>query len=1003
MLELTIRSVSAYVLALGILAAPLCAQKYHKLSGSLTRSGSTMQSWVLTPDGSRVVFDRTTSSAPRAILSSRLDGEGPAVSLTGSLTGTPQSFAVSPDGSQVVVLDRSGPSGSYQYRLYSVPVTGGTPVLLSAASGPAISSFLFAVGGARVVYRVSFTSPARNELWSAPTDGSAPPVMLNEPLTAGGSVFSYSISPGGMRVLYTADQDTDGVIDLYSVPPDRSLAPTRLNVSQPWADVVDFQVSYDNFTTLYRADQDTDGKLELYITSTLGGTTPVKRSGPLVAGGNVTTYQLASADHRLVFRADAEKDEVFELYAIDPTVPGARVKLSGTMPGDRDVQDARVSPDGSLVAYRSNQESPEMLDLYGVPATGTAAPIQLNGLFELDPLSDYRIAGATGRVLFHRDMGLGSKQLYSVPMDGSSAAVRLNGELVELGNTALMEAPSADVLFTADTDAHFLYELFRASSDGSTTPVRLYRPTVSGSWVKEARVTSDGTRAVFLVEGSNDELHCVSLASGESTRISGLEPDPAGTVVGSVQDMAFSNDRVHALYLAAQEGAARPELYGVRLDGTGNPVRLSSTIGESILDFVTSLDGRRVVYRIGDPDLVLDLRSAPVDEAGSEVVLERDSTAFDGLLESVRGFVLAPDRESVVYSVASGADTVFKRGRLDGSKPPALLLTWPGATEHHLSPDGSWLVFESPTGLHSYPLDGHQTQRRLDLAGVDFAEVAFTPDSSRVVFSAGGGAENGLFVALVDGSLPAVRLGGHPMGTVAQFELTSAGTEALFLADMGEGAGVHLYRVPVDGSASPTWLSTAPVAFFQIDSGSGRAVYSTSGQLYSVPIQGGIPPTHLASGTIRRLLENPVRIAQGHVVYSTLVISCSDHSDTLRLYSVPVTGGEVPKRLDYADCSQGVFAEVELTNSGRTVLCAFKPSSPSVRAGLYGVPIDGSSSARRMEGPLFGSPDIFPSPGFARDFRISPDGEYLLCRSAPQVYWTRELFALRLHPRARRR
>jgi hypothetical protein len=131
------------------------------------------------------------------------------------------------------------------------------------------------------VYLVA-ESTGKDELYSAPIDGSAAPVKLNGTLPSGGGVLSFLLSPDGARVLYLADQSVNGRFELWSVPTDRSSAPVRVNgtlvtggdVSESGASPLEpsFGISPDGTRAVYLADQNTDGVVELYSAPSAGVT-----------------------------------------------------------------------------------------------------------------------------------------------------------------------------------------------------------------------------------------------------------------------------------------------------------------------------------------------------------------------------------------------------------------------------------------------------------------------------------------------------------------------------------------------------------------------------------------------------------------------------------------------------------------------------------------------------------------------------------------------------------
>lgn len=974
------------------LAGTLQAQGYQKLSGPLPTYDSTIESWSLTPDGARVVFERYDFSGERGVFSAPLDG-GSEAALTAGLPGKSRGFALSPDGTEVVVLQQTGPASQPPYVFYRVPVGGGTPVLLVALSNAGVHSFQISATGTRLVYFA--TTGTGLELWSMPLDASTPPVKLNTPLAPGRAIYSnYRLSHGGLRVLYVSDHDADEVYDLYSVPTDGSQPPVRLNVSRPQADVADFRISHDNLSVLYLADQDTDEQRELYVTSIFGGITPLKRSGPLVAGGNVTSWHLAAASHRLVFVADAEQDERFELYSLDPTAAGTRVKLSGALASDRDVVDARVSDDGLWVAYRSDQETPGALELFGVPATGGSTPVRLSEpLGPLDSVhADYRIEGGAGRALFQRDMGVPgpspSLQVFSVPLDGSLPAVRLNGELAERGTATLLGASSTAAWFTA-TVTPGLPELFRTALDGSATPLALSPALAAGARIVAARLAAGGTRIVYeLASGSwSEQLLSVPVVGGESTPISGSH-GPGTYQVGGVGYSAFAGKR--ALYVGTEAPARAYELFSASLDGTSGSIRLgrAPTIA-SPQTLVVTPDAERVLYVV-DAYGPGQLCSARIGVADSEVVLARDAAAFDGLEEGVTDFALFPDGETVLFALAGGGTTRVLRSRIDGGQPVEELLSWPDTVRMHLAPDGSWVVLAGPAGLYAWPLDGHQPAQRLDLGATDFPHVVLTPDSSRVLFATSG-AGAGLFSAPLDASHATVSLGA---GVVSSLELTHDGMGVLYLADTDAAYGDELYHAPLDGSTPPEWLGGPNVRFFQEDEATGRVLYFdlASQLLSSVPVLGGGAPTVLAYGWLTPMAERPLRIRGGHALYLAIHIACNSYQDVARLYSVPVGGGAPPIRLDLPSCDRSVFPTVEPFDFGRRALFVHRPDASATPV-LYQRAFDGSGATQRVAGPSWLS---------AGTIALSPDGGTLLCRTDQDARpGVTELYALRLAPRTR--
>jgi hypothetical protein len=110
---------------------------------------------------------------------------------------------------------------------------GRRDLLLSASIHP---------DGARVVFQVDRETDEVRELYSAPSDGSAPPVKLSGAMVTGGDVLEFAIAPDAMHVAFIADRLTDEVFELFVSAVDGSAAPVRLSGSLVAGGDVDWRV-----------------------------------------------------------------------------------------------------------------------------------------------------------------------------------------------------------------------------------------------------------------------------------------------------------------------------------------------------------------------------------------------------------------------------------------------------------------------------------------------------------------------------------------------------------------------------------------------------------------------------------------------------------------------------------------------------------------------------------------------------------------------------------------
>jgi Tol biopolymer transport system component len=295
----------------------------------------------------------------------------PGVSLPAPET---QNFLLSPDGTRVVFERPIGTNGTRR-ELYSVPTAGGPAVKLngpfvgggtvSTADEPLVE---ISPDSSRVVYQADQDVRFQYEIYSAPIDGSAVPVKLNLALGGEPDVVGFRISPDSARVVYVGDQVTDGVFELFVVPLDGSSPAQKLNGALvsggSLADsMASFRISPDSTRALYRADELVDTVAELFVVPLDLSQPPVRVSGPLVAGGDVTaSFEFSHDGRQVLYVADEFQDQSLELIARPlGTLQGSK-RLSGPTSGP--FIEFSLSPSGQRVMYRAYQDLPNVEELF---------------------------------------------------------------------------------------------------------------------------------------------------------------------------------------------------------------------------------------------------------------------------------------------------------------------------------------------------------------------------------------------------------------------------------------------------------------------------------------------------------------------------------------------------------------------------------------------------------------------------------------------------------------
>jgi hypothetical protein len=193
-----------------------------------------------------------------------------------------------------------------------------------------------------------------------------------------------------------------------------------------------------------------------------------------------------------------------------------------------------------------------------------------------------------------------------------------------------------------------------------------------------------------------------------------------------------------------------------------------------------------------------------------------------------------------------------------------------------------------------------------------------------------------LRVVPVDGSSAAIELSG-PTGTVQWFVLSPDETLVAFVADQVTSNTFELFVAPIDGSSAAVKLSGALPAGGQVQATSMAFAPDGSRVLY------------LASQQVAGRIE---------------------------LYSAPSDGSSAAVKLNGTLAAAGSDVDSFRTspNAARVVYAADQDADG--RLELYSVPIDGSSAAVKINGPMVAAGDVT-----ADSYRITPDGARVVYRA----------------------
>lgn len=854
----------------------------------LSHEPSAVESFALSPTGARVVY-RTPGPNGNGndLYSVPLDQSQAPVRLNDPNAGPSSLFQylVSPDGSRVVYV---AAEDAGVRELFSVPIDRSQPpVKLSGAlaSGGDVQTVEIAPDGLRVVYVADQDTDDVFELYSVPIAGGAT-VRLNGALVSGGDVQFHRISPDGTRVVYLADQDADEVLELHSAPSDGSQSPLKISGSLVAGGDVrlpQIEISLDGSRVAYVADQIVDETFELFVASITASQPVLKLNASLVAGGDVLQFRWSADGQRVVYLADQDSDDTLELFSVASDASQASVRLNeplisgaNLLETPEDVYSFLVHTDGSVL-YTGNQDGASR-DLYRVPIDGSAVPLRLNDpiplgrvdggvadarftpdgrrvlyrasgyedgatLFSIDLVSggiervsgpllsdpfgdrgvqpDVAITPDGERVLYRAPQdATGMADLYSAPVEGGAPAIRLSDAASE-GRSWDFRISPGGTRAVYRSGGFQLRTLHSVPIDGSGAAILLDSPLGTDRDVLDYRITSSGERVVFLEDAGTDEVFELY-----SVPIDGSQPAlRLNTPLAGQRDVvAFEVDERFpvVVYLADQVTDEAFRLFSVRVDGSEPPVELSGSLGTTsdVLDFKINPRGTRVVFRADPSDEVIDLFGVPIDGSSPPALLNLSRPLADVLPD----YQLSRDGQGVAYrsdqdtnevfelfvaSIFGGPSPVKRSGPLvsGGDVVEFELEQGDGLEEDHVvyrADQELKGVFE----LYSAKVNGSGAVAKLNGPLVEGGDVGptvsggsslrITPNGRRVLYTADQDADDvlELFSRPIDGSGTARRESATlvPGGDVKWFLIGPSGTQVIYAANQDFAEAIELYR-----------------------------------------------------------------------------------------------------------------------------------------------------------------------------------------------------------------
>ena len=421
-----------------------------------------------------------------------------------------------------------------------------------------------------------------------------------------------------------------------------------------------------------------------------------------------------------------------------------------------------------------------------------------------------------------------------------------------------------------------------------------------------------------------------------------------------------------------------PSLHNPRQSSTERVNRPLNADEDILSDFWISPDESRAVYNVSGPR---ELRSVSLLD-GQEILLSGAEITVDSFAVSRTGGMVvfsAPHfHEEELYAVSvEGGESV----RLN---PP--LPDWGGLGEFAISPDGSTVAYlaemDNEYGLELYVVStrGGVAARVSNPDERSIHEIQFSPDSSRLIYGAQFDGRYRLYSALATGE-PSVKLSGGA-NVAEQFVISPDGTTVYYRPYKLNSGAYELYRVGIDGGPrSPVYLELTGRDVqddFRLTPDGSTLVYRIKAsdnriELYGVSAAGGTPWMLNDSLPAGRKVDEFTISADGmHVAYRV----DRDTVGQFELYAVPTAGGPVIE-LNHALPSYGdVDPGFQFAND-RVVYVAESTGGPAV--GLYSVPVTGGKPARLDS--------AIPQPIYSGyPVQVSPDGSTVVVRGKDETH-----------------
>jgi hypothetical protein len=363
----------------------------HVSVSGMTSGARAAVEYAYAPDASYVVYRADADTVGQNELY-RYTISPPArfkLSTTLQANGNVTDFEISPNVANANVVYRADYTVDNRFELLSVPASGGPSILVSGSpvTGRDASRPKFSLNGNRIFFRSNRDDANKTELFRVQVDGSSLTKIGDITATSGSVNPNYEITPDGVRIVFIADRATTGVKELYSVVINTGVI-SKLSFGSSES-TTKFAISPDGTNVVFLIGSLAVGTNMLSSVPIAGGVSSWPRLSPEMTGAasSIIDFAISPDSQRVVFRGDAEIEGQIELWSTP--IAGVRpVRLSGSMVTGGNVSYFVNSPVGDQVVFRADRESPGVHELWRTPSTGGGPALDIDGNGELDAATD---------------------------------------------------------------------------------------------------------------------------------------------------------------------------------------------------------------------------------------------------------------------------------------------------------------------------------------------------------------------------------------------------------------------------------------------------------------------------------------------------------------------------------------------------------------------------------------------------------------------------------------